>query len=172
MEDLFVFILRLIHVFGAVFWAGGAFFLLSFVQPTVIKTGEAGQKFMQHLGLKTSLSPAMGGASTLTMLSGLILYYRIFNNNFGGAMESGYGILLSLGALFGILAWVAGLYFQGRSTARMKVLSAEMASAGGPPTPDQIAEMQALGKQLTLGGRLGGILLTLALIGMAGAEAF
>ena len=69
-------------------------------------------------------------------------------------MASGYGIFLSFGALFGFAAWITGFYFQARSTARMKVLSAEMAAAGGPPTPDQIAEMGALAKQLSLGGRI------------------
>jgi hypothetical protein len=86
-------------------------------------------------------------------------------------MSSGYGIFLSLGALFGILAWVAGLYFQGRAASRMQALNQQMAAAGGPPTPDQLAEMQALAKQMSMGGRIVATLLTLALIGMAGAEA-
>jgi hypothetical protein len=145
--------------------------MVSFVDPSVVKTGEAGQKFMQHLGTKTRLSASMTGAAVLTVLSGLILYYNIFNNNFGGAMQSGYGIFLSFGALFGILAWVAGFYFQGRSASRMKALGEEMAAAGGPPTAEQLAEMQALSKKITMGGRISATLLTLALIGMAGAEA-
>jgi uncharacterized membrane protein len=169
--DFVLLILRLIHVFGAVFWAGGSFFMISFIEPSVIKTGAEGQKFMQHLGMKTGLSASMGGAGFLTMLSGLILYYRLFNNDFGAVMNSGYGIFLSFGALFGILAWIAGIYYQGRSNMRMKALSAEMAAAGGPPTPEQLAEMGALAKKLSLGGRISAILLTLALIGMAGAEA-
>jgi uncharacterized membrane protein len=169
--DFVVLILRLIHIFGAVFWAGGSFMLVSFIEPTAMKTGEEGQKFMQYLGSRSKLSSSMGGASTFTLLSGLILYYLLFRNNFGGVMSSGYGIFLSLGALFGILAWIAGLYFQGRASARMKALSEQMAAAGGPPTPDQLAEMQALGKQLSMGGRISATLLTLALIGMAGAEA-
>jgi hypothetical protein len=86
-------------------------------------------------------------------------------------MSSGYGIALSFGALCGIVALITGFYFQARSTARMQVLSAEMAAAVGPPTPDQMAEMMALGKKLTLGGRITATLLTLALIGMASAEA-
>jgi uncharacterized membrane protein len=169
--DFLVLILRLIHIFGAVFWAGGAFFLVSFIEPTAIKTEEAGQKFMQHLGLKTGLSASMGGASFLTLISGLILYYLLFNNDFGSVMQSGYGISLSLGALFGILAWASGLYFQGRSSIRMKALSGEMAAAGGPPTPEQLAAMAALAKQMSLGGRISALLLTLALIGMSAAEA-
>lgn len=172
MEELLVAVLRLIHVFGAVFWAGGSFFMVSFVEPTSIKTGEAGQKFMQHLGLKTRLSPAMAGAGLFTILSGLILYYRIFQDDFSAAMASGYGISLSLGALFGFVAWIAGYFFQARATARMKALSKEIATNNGPPTPDQLAEMQALAKNLSLGGRISATLLTLALIGMAAAEAF
>ena len=42
--DLLVVVLRLIHIFGAVFWAGGSFMLVSFIEPTAIKTEAAGQK--------------------------------------------------------------------------------------------------------------------------------
>jgi uncharacterized membrane protein len=169
--DLLILILRLIHIFGAVFWAGGSFMLVSFIEPTAMKTGEDGRKFMQYLGSKSKLSSSMGGAAVFTVLSGLILYYVLFNNNFAGVMSSGYGIFLSFGALFGILAWIAGFYFQGRAGSRMKALSEQMAAAGGPPTAEQLAEMQALGKQMSMGGRISATLLTLALIGMAGAEA-
>ena len=169
--DFLVLILRLIHIFGAVFWAGSAFFIVSFIEPTAAKTGDVGQKFMSYLGTKTSMSNSMGGAAIATMVAGLILYYLRFRNNFGGVMSSGYGIFISVGALFGFLAWIAGFYFQGRATARMQALSAEMAASGGPPTPDQLAEMQSLSKTLTMGGRITATLLTLALIGMAGADA-
>jgi uncharacterized membrane protein len=169
--DVLVVVLRLIHIFGAVFWAGGSFFMVSFIEPSVNATGAEGRKFMQHLGMKTRLSPAFGGAAVFTVLSGLVLYYRLYNNDFGGAMSSGYGISLSVGALFGFIAMFTGFYFQARSTARMKILSAEMAAASGPPTPDQLAEMGALAKNLSLGGRITATLLTLALIGMSIAEA-
>lgn len=169
--DFLVLLMRLIHIFSAVFWAGGSFFMVSFIEPTAMKTGAEGQKFMQHLGLKTRLSPAMAGAGLLTILSGLYLYYRVFQDDFSVAMSTGYGLFISFGALFGFLAWIIGYYYQGRSTSRMKVLSQEMAAAGGPPTPEQLAEMQALAKKLSMGGRISATLLTLALIGMAGAEA-
>lgn len=169
--DILILILRLIHVFGAVYWAGGSFMLVSLIEPAAMKSGEEGQKFMQYLGSRSKLSSSMGGAAIGTVLSGLILYYVLFNNNFAGAMSSGYGIFLSFGALFGILAWIAGFYFNGRAGSRMKALSEQMAAAGGPPTAEQLAEMQALSKQMSMGGRISSVLLTLALIGMAGAEA-
>jgi hypothetical protein len=53
----------------------------------------------------------------------------------------------------------------------MQALTAEIATAGGPPTPDQLAEMGILGKRLAVGGRITATLLTLALIGMSAAEA-
>ncbi|MFZ0546794.1 MAG: hypothetical protein WAM60_15210 [Candidatus Promineifilaceae bacterium] len=169
--DLLVLILRLIHIFGAFFWAGGSFMMVSFIEPTVMKTGEEGKKFMQYLGSRTRLSASMGVAAVLTILSGLILYYRLFHDDFGAVMSSGYGVFLSFGALFGLLGWVAGFYFSGRASSRMKALSEEIEAAGGPPTAEQAAEMQALAKQLTMGGRITATFLTLALIGMAGAEA-
>jgi uncharacterized membrane protein len=169
MDELLMVVLRLVHIFSAVFWAGGAFFLVSFIQPAVLATGAEGQKFMQHLGLKTRLSTSMAGAGFLTVVSGLIIYGMIFRGNL---LASAYGVFLTLGAIAGIAAWIAGYYLQGRSIARMKVLSEEMAAANKPPSPDQIAEMQEMAKRLTLGGRITATLLTIALIGMAGADAF
>jgi uncharacterized membrane protein len=169
MDELLMVVLRLVHIFGAVFWAGGSFFMVSFIQPAVLATGAEGQKFMQHLGLKTRLSTSMAGAGFFTVASGLIIYGMIFRSN---PFASLYGVSLTLGAIAGIAAWIAGYYFQGRSVARMKVLSEQMGSAGGPPSPDQIAEMQELAKKLTIGGRISATLLTIALIGMAAADAF
>ena len=72
-------LLRLIHVFAGVFWAGTAFAMSSQITPAVKASGEAGVKFMQQLGIKSNFSPVMGMAATLTFLSGLIMYIIFYN---------------------------------------------------------------------------------------------
>ncbi|MCP4424555.1 MAG: hypothetical protein GY803_08700 [Chloroflexi bacterium] len=42
-----------------------------------------------------------------------------------------------------------------------------MASAGGPPGPEQIAEMQSLQGKMAQGGGISAVLVILAVIGMA-----
>ena len=52
----------------------------------------------------------------------------------------------------------------------MKAINREVESSGGPPSPDQMAELGRQGERVALGGRIGIILMTIALIGMSTAE--
>ena len=168
--DILLMILRLTHVGTAVFWAGASFTLLGYVQPAVIATGQEGQKFIQHLMLQTRLSPMLGLAATLNFASGLWMYLRIFGDG-GNPFSSGYGTFLTLGAVAGIGAWAAGLVLQGRTNIQMKRLSKEMTVGGGPPSPEQIAQMTGLADRVQLGARITTLLLVIAVIGMSMAEA-
>jgi len=47
--DLYVIVLRILHIFGAVFWAGTTFLFTGYVGPAVMASGPEGNKFMQAL---------------------------------------------------------------------------------------------------------------------------
>jgi putative copper export protein len=161
--------LRIIHILSGVFWVGGSLMMVSFIQPAVVATGAEGQKFMQQLGLRSRLSVTMAGVGVLTFLSGLIMYGII--SDFRPAwMETGYGATLTVGAIFGTLALISGFWFQFRATSRMRTLMDEIQAAGGPPKPEQMAEIGIQARRLQIGGQLSAILMTLAVIGMAAAQ--
>ncbi len=166
--DIYMIVLRLVHILAGVYWAGAAFFLADFVTPSVRATGETGQKFMQHLGLKTRLSPSLALASTLTFFSGLLMYMRLFGMR-RDALASGPGLFLFLGGVVGTFAWLHGYFAQNRTIQRMKKLSAEM-SAGGPPDADQIAQMHKYSASVARNGQITAVLVAVSLVGMAVAE--
>jgi hypothetical protein len=143
--------------------------LIRFIEPTVTATGEVGQQFMAHLSSRTKFSPVMALAGTLSLLSGLTMYYIIFFDR-DVAINSGYGISLTVGGIFGLVSLILGFAIQFRSIARMKEIRAEMAAAGGPPSPEQLSGLKAMAERLSMGTRIGAVLMTVAVIGMSIAQ--
>ncbi len=164
-----IIIFRIIHIFAGVFWAGSAFMMVSYVEPSVRASGTIGQQFMRQFGLKSTYSVAMVVTATLTAISGLLLYDLVFDLS-GGILSTTRGLVITIGALAGIAAWITGFAIQSRSISKMKKLNNEIEEGDGPPSPEQMATMQALGQRISLGGRITAVLLVIALIGMSTAE--
>jgi hypothetical protein len=158
-------VLRVIHIFSGVFWVGFSFFNVGFMQPTIAAVGAEGQKVMGYLTQKTRLLTTVYVTATLTMLAGLIMLWLISGLQLS-FLRSGYGLILSLGGLAGIIAWVIGLFWIRGIINRMGSLGRAI-SAGGPPTPEQAGEMSSLVAQLGTAGRVGVIFMVLALLGMS-----
>ncbi len=157
-------ILRLIHILSAIFWVGSTLFITLFLEPTVEALGPEGGKFMQKL-TGGRLSPAMGVAGLLTILTGLWMYASV-SGGFDPAVMFSTRLPLTLGALAGIISLVVGLLVQGRTAGELKALGKKIAAQGGPPTPEQASQIAALQNALQRGGRLNAILMVLAVIGM------
>lgn len=161
--------MRIIHIFAGVFWVGTSFFMISFVTPAVIATGAEGQKFMQQLAFRTRFSTAMMGVAVLTVLSGLVMYWQIFEFRLN-ALSTGYGLMLTLGAIAGLIGFFTGYFLQNRTIRRMKDISSSIATSGGPPSPEQQAEMKSLSETVSRGGQITSVFLALALLGMSVAQ--
>ncbi len=162
-------ILRLIHLFSAVIWMGGSFVMVGFVGPAARAVGQDAQKFMQQLTVRSRFSVVMTILAVLTVLSGLSMYWLLFH---GIVVSTGAGLALTVGGGAGIYALGAGYFSQGRSIARMKVISMEIAKSGGAPKPEQAAEMQALQEKMRRGGLEMVTAMVVALIGMTLSEYF
>jgi len=52
----------------------------------------------------------------------------------------------------------------------MKALGVAMGATGVAPTPDQLAEMESLGKSVAQGGQITAVLMALALVAMSVAQ--
>ncbi len=160
-----VILLRLVHIFAGVAWAGAAFFVGSVISP-MAQDDQSVQQFMQKLNSRSRFHPYMGAAATLTFLSGFVLYW-ILSGFRGSFITSGRGLILTIGSLAGTIAWVLGFINQQPTGKRMQALSEEMAATGGPPQPDQITEMKALADKLSNDGIISTILVSISLIGMS-----
>jgi hypothetical protein len=75
-----------------------------------------------------------------------------------------------VGGAAAIIPWVLGLVAIGPIVARMGEVSGAVAAGGGPPSPEQAAEMQALGRRARSLGWVNIILLLIAVVAMAAAR--
>ena len=165
--DLILIVLRLTHILAGIFWAGAAVLAAAFLVPAVRATGPEGGKFMQQLIQKQGLSTYISIAAWLSTLAGLALYWRASLGLQLAWILAPSGLTLTIGAVAGILAAIMGAMVNAPTATRMSALAKEMESAGGPPKPEQIAEMQKLQVRLGQAGVWAAVLLVIASAAMA-----
>jgi len=163
---LFLIILRLVHVLAGAFWVGAALMLTFFISPTVNATQDAGKRFMGHFMGKTKFNLAMWSSALLTVIAGSILYWFNSNGFRSVWMSSGPGIGYSIAAFFAFLGLIVGV-FQNRNSNAIAILGGQVQAQGAPPSPEQAAQLQKIGKALGIGGTLNATFLILATVGMA-----
>lgn len=168
--DITMVILRVIHILSGVAWAGGSFMMAAFVGPTAQALAEDGAKFMRHIATQSRFSEFMATVAVLTSLSGLTMYYRLYG--FLAPLNVGTGLAITIGAIAGLIALYIGFNYQARSTWRIRAIAKEIAAAGGPPQPEQLAELQSLGALMATSGVWLTIVIAIALIGMSLSEYF
>jgi hypothetical protein len=165
--DWYVIILRVIHIGAGVFWVGAAFVLFLFVQPSAREVGPAGQAFMGHLTTRKKLPLAVLLAGVVTVLAGLLLYWQASDGFDAEWISSGPGISFTVGGIAAIVTLALGLTVTKPAIDRMGALGQEIGSSGGPPTPEQAAELQLLQAKTVLVGRISLVLLAVAVVAMA-----
>jgi uncharacterized membrane protein len=168
MEDLYVMLLRLAHIFAGVFWVGAAYTFFGFVEPTLKALGpDANKDFMSHVSKRRRFPTFVIAASIVTVVAGLLLYWRASDGLDAAWITSPLGLGFTLGGIAGIAALVLGAVAIGPTIGRLESLGSEVEQAGGPPTPEQAARFRALDQRLGRAGVADFALLTLALVFMA-----
>ena len=133
-----------LHVLAAAVWLTGVFSMAWFISPAAQKAGPAAGPFMGALA-SGSARRVMTWASTLTVVFDLWLWALVVE----GAPTGTRGLLLSIGAVAGIVALGIGHGLQSPTAKRLGAIQAEV---DGAPTPEQGAQMGALsGKVATYG---------------------
>ena len=155
----------LVHVAGAVLWAGGAVFFVFMVYPAVRDAGPAGGAVMQAVLRRGGFGRFFGPISTLTVAAGLYMYVDgdFHRAAFDGAANSA----LTLGMLLGLVAWLVALLVLMPNEAKLKALVKTL-PAQGPPPPEAMARFQALAMKQGKASLVSATLLLVALALMAG----
>lgn len=166
--DLYVIVLRLVHVLAGVLWVGGVWVLAGFVEPTSRSLGPDGGRFMQRLVPR--FSTAMLWSATLAVLSGLLLYWRASGGLRLAWITTGTGLALTVGGLAALGASYFGFWVVNRTGRRLMALGAAIQAQGAPPTPEQGAEMAALQERIRQGGVWTAALLVVTVVGMAAGQ--
>lgn len=155
--------LRLLHIIAGVFWVGAGLVMFFFIGPTLGATADAGQKFAQHLMLRTRFTAILTISAILTVLVGAILYW-IDSDGFSSAWtHSGPGLGFGLGAGFGLLGLIFGIMV-GNSNSALAKLGSQIQ---GKPTPEQMDQIGALRKRLSVVSPLNAYSLLIATLLMA-----
>jgi uncharacterized membrane protein len=168
--DLYMVILRLLHIFAGVFWVGATLFLWRFVTPVVQKLGPDGAKFMRTLLKETPFALVIPAAAIITTLSGLLLFDKVSNHFDADWMSLASSMVLSIGAVAGMGAAGHGLFVVRPLVKQIVALGDQMAAAGDAPTPAQLSAMQALQAKMSRNLPIVVALLLAALAGMAAAR--
>jgi uncharacterized membrane protein len=158
-----VIVLRLLHIISGVFWVGAGLLMFFFVGPTLGATADAGQKFAQHLILRTRFTSILTTSAILTVLAGFFLYW-IDSDGFTSAWtRSGPGLGFGLGAGFGLLGLIFGIIV-GNSNSALAKLGGQIQ---GKPTPEQMTQIGALRKRLSVVSPINAYSLLIATLLMA-----
>ncbi|MEO8200140.1 MAG: hypothetical protein ABI679_06445 [Gemmatimonadota bacterium] len=165
-----VIVLRLLHVVMGVFWAGTVLFMARFLLPSIRAAGPAGGAVMQQLVQIRKVPIVLMTAAILTVLSGITLYWHDSGGFQGVWMASGSGRMFGLGGLFGLIAVIVGMAGNAPVGKRMGEVMAAIAKAGGPPSPEQVAELKRLQDRLYKLTQAVAGLVFLAVIAMAVAR--
>lgn len=164
--DIYMIILRTIHILAGIFWVGTTFFFVLFFEPTLKAAGPAGGTVMGRLTL-TRFPMMMAVSSILTVVIGFLMYWIDSGGFQINWISTPSGITMTIGSLAGILAFLLGLTVQMPASARIAALQKEIQAAGGPPTSSQMTEMHILQDRISNASRWGAILMVIAVLGMA-----
>jgi hypothetical protein len=162
--------LRIIHVVGAILWAGGATFFAGFVGPTVETLGPGAGPFFTYLVRRRRAVIFFLMVSSLTALSGALLYWRDSHGLDIEWIQTGFGTGLTVGGVAGLLSWILVLSVVAPTTYRMTGLGERIAATGSPPSEEQAALLSMLQRRLKTGSVVIVVLLAIAAVAMATAR--
>ena len=161
--DLFVIVLRLVHVVGGVLWVGGAVFLDLFVARAAKQLGPQAEPMMNRIVVVQKMPIYFTVLAGLTILAGLILFWRdSAGDPVGWITRDATGLTFGIGGLAAILAFGVGLFGIKPTMQEIGAAGAAMKSVDGPPSQEMIGRMNAAQERL---GRLNHI--SLGLLGIA-----
>lgn len=156
---LVISVLRLSHIVAGVIWVGAAVMMSFYVEPASQRSGGDGARFLRNLYGKSNYSRMIPLAAIITTLAGLLLYGMM---SYHETMNSAMGMSITLGALFGLLAFGHGFFALWRSAGQYS----DLVQSGAADE----ATLQALEDKLRRNGRISMWLALVSLVLMAGAR--
>ena len=156
---LIISVLRLLHIVAGLIWVGAAIMMSFFVEPAAQRSGGDGVRFLRAFYGKTNYSRMIPLAAVITTLAGVLLYGMM---SYHETMNSAMGMTITLGALFGLLAFGHGFFALWRSTGHYGDLVKSGEADEG--------SLQALEDKLRRNGRISMWLALVSLVLMAGAR--
>lgn len=165
--DIYFIVLRLTHVLTTAIWAGFVIMLALYINPAVSSLGPEGGKFMQALGRTRNFPVFMSSLGGLAILSGILMYLKISGPGF---IQSRYGLILTIGAVCGLISFIIGSAVNGPTIKKLTRLGNAIASSGTAPNKEQLDEIARFRNKLISATKFLAFMLFLALMFMASAK--
>ena len=166
----YLLVLRFVHIIASVCWAGGAFIFFLFIEPTAKALAPTGMQFVQYMVTKRRFSVFMVISSSLTVLSGALLIWQSASGRWLDYINTGPGLGFTLGSLMGIVVYLVGMFGVNPRAVKLAKIGEEIQAAGGPPSPEQSAELQKLDREMSVLDFADVVLVALSLALMATAR--
>jgi uncharacterized membrane protein len=164
------FLLRFVHIVVGVTWGGAVIFIAAFLLPAMKSVGPAGGPVMNDLTQVRRLPAYLMAGVILTVLSGIALYW---NDSLGFSaqwMSTGPGRTFAFGGTLAVIVAIIGMTINAPTAKRMGALTATIQASGGPPSAEQVAEIQRLQARLLMAMRAAAILVVVAAAAMSVAR--
>lgn len=170
--DVFMLVFRFLHVVAGALWVGSAFLFVGFIGPSAAEVGPSAGPLMNAAVKKRKVAKVITALAILNVLAGWILWFRNLDlaGSLGDWVSSGFGLGLTIGGILGTLTAFVGHFGVARGVEHLVDLGNEVAASGGPPSPDQQAELDRLGSALQRHGKADLVLLLLTVAAMATAR--
>jgi uncharacterized membrane protein len=168
----FMLLFRLLHIVSGVLWVGSAFLFVAFIGPSAAEVGPSAGPLLQVAVKKRRVVQVITYLGMVTVAAGWVLWFRDMLDapSLSDWLTSSFGLVLTIGGVLATITFFVGYYGVGRNVERLVDMGAAVAASGGPPTPEQEAEMARLGGALERHGKTDLALLILAVIAMATAR--
>jgi uncharacterized membrane protein len=163
--DILQILLRIVHVLSSITWMGFGAFTVFILAPAMRSAAVDGSRAWGRILNSSAYPLVMAATPILAMLSGLWLYWEVSDGFYDEYMGSTSGIILSTGVLAGIAAVGHGAGTLGRTTGKLKNLTA-VTQNGGELDDKQLADFEEMEAYVQKHAYISLGLMTVALITM------
>ncbi len=165
-------LLRFLHIVSGVLWVGSAFLFVGFIGPSAAEVGPSAGPLLSVAVKKRKVAKVISILGMVTVAAGWVMWLRNLDQR--GSLDNWvgepFGLGITIGGVLATITFFVGYYGVGKNVERMVDLGDTIAASGGPPSPEQHAEMGRLGAQLERHGKIDLVLLLLAVTAMATAR--
>jgi hypothetical protein len=160
-------LLRIVHIGSAMIWFGGAVLGTFYLSPVAKALGPSAQPFFDAL-TRRGMGILFPVVATLTVLSGLGLYWRDSGGLQLAWITTPSGLAFTAGGLAAVVSLVGGFILIAPSMAEQGAVNNELARAGGgPPDARQQARLDRADRRMQLATRVDFPLIVFAALTMA-----
>jgi uncharacterized membrane protein len=170
--DPLMLVLRFFHVVAGALWFGSAFLFAGYIGPSAAEVGPSSGPLMSAVIKKRRFAKIIAGLAITTVVVGWMLWFKNASA-YPSVMDwvtSSFGLVLTIGGVLATIAAYFGITGIGNNVEKLVEIGDEVAASGGPPTPEQGAQMAHLGAEIQKHSRIDLVLLFLAVTAMATAR--